>query len=153
MTSQAFAVGLILVLLIVVFMYLTRQKTPSGGTVYPQVKAEAYLYYDPSNPSPTQAQANNIAKSFGSGSRLATPGDLAYYASMGGYAGWYGTTSTGGVFAVSNPIYAPSAPVTAAPCQNAPYGVWVHGLKGSLNMKNVSPFNCAQWFQPAPKGS
>jgi hypothetical protein len=153
MTKQALAVGLILILLIMAYLYATRQVAGGGGGVYPQVRAEAYLYYDPSSPSPTLQQAENTAKGFGAGSRLATPGDLAYYASMGGHAGWYGATTTGDILSVANPIYTPTALVMGAPSLDTPYGIWVYGPKGSLDMKNISPFSCSSWFQPALKGS
>ena len=149
MTSQAFAVGLILVLIIVVFTYLTGKKPSGGGSGQsPQVAAETFLYYDPSDASPSPSEASAIAKSFGA--QVATPGDLAFYAAQGGNAEWYGITSTGDVLAAPNPIYSPTTCVIAAPCQQTPYGVWLYGPKGAVDLKNVSPFNCTSWYQPAP---
>lgn len=148
MSSQAFAVGLILVLFIVVFVRLTSKKTTgSGSSPFPQVPAETYLYYDPSDPSPSPSKASAIAKSFGA--QVATPGDLAFYAAQGGSAGWYGITATGVVLAAPDPIYSPSNYVVAAPCQQTPYGIWLYGPKGAPDLKNVSPFNCTAWYQPA----
>jgi hypothetical protein len=151
MTSQAFAVGLILVLIILVVMYLNRQKTTGGGGEYPQVAAEAFLYYDPENPSPTSGQATQIAS--GLGVVVASPGQLAYYASLGGASGWYGITSEKTVLAAPGPIYSPSNNVVAARCDQTPYGVWLYGPKPPVNTQNISPFSCSGWFQPSPKGS
>ncbi len=151
MTSRAFAVGLILVLIIIVIMYLGRKKTTGGGGEYPQVAAETYLYYDPTKPSPSPTQASLIASCLVV--LVATPGQLAYYASSGGSAGWFGITSTGDVLAAPDPIYSPTNYVVTAPCAQTPYGVWLYGPKGPVDLQNVSPFNCSGWFQPAPKGS
>lgn len=151
MTSQAFAVGLILVLIIVVTVHLGRKKTNGGGGEYPQVSAEVFLYYDPSKSSPSLSRASQIAS--GLGVEVATPGQLAYYASAGGTTGWYGITSTGDVLSTPGPTYSPSNYVVAAPCAQMPYGVWLYGPKPPVGAQNVSPFNCSGWFQPAPKGS
>jgi hypothetical protein len=150
MTSQAFAVGLILVLIILVVMHLNRQKMTGGGGggEYPRIAAEAFLYYDPAKPSPSPSQASQIAS--GLGVKVATPGQLAYYASSGGASGWYGITSTGDVLAAPGPIYSPSNYVVAAPCAQTPYGVWLYGPKPPVSTQNVSPFSCSGWFQPSP---
>lgn len=151
MTSQAFAVGLILVLAIIVMTYLGRSRMTGGGGEYPQAPAETFLFYDPANPSPAPGQASQTASDLGV--KLATPGQLAYYASTGGSTGWYGVTSTGDVFSAPGPVYSPTTYVVAASCSQTPYGVWLYGPKPPVGTENVSPFSCSGWFQPAPKGS
>jgi len=146
MTPQALAVGLILVLFVLVGVYLTRGAAPTGGAA-PNVAAETYLYYDPENPSPSFAQAASVAAGYQG--KVSTPGDLSYYASLGGTASWCGVTSTGTVYSVPGARYSPGSLVTSQPCCGAPYGVWVTGSKTVAGTKNVSPFNCESWYQPA----
>ena len=146
MTPQALAIGLILILLIMVGVYLTRRKMPVIKTT-PNMTTETYLYYDPRNPVSSLTQATSIATGYQG--TVSTPGEISYYAFMGGTVGWCGISSTGSIYSVPGAQYSPNAPVTSQPCcKETPYGVWITGPKIVAGTKNVSPFNCRNWYQP-----
>lgn len=140
---RAVGVGLILILIVVAIIYITRRKMPTGGET-PNVSAEIYLYYDPSASSPTLAQAKTLARGYQG--VVATPGDVSYYAALGGVAGWCGIVSTGDVYSVPGELYAPGAKLC---CREAPHGVWIRGPKILAGKSHVSPFNSKFWYQPA----
>ena len=144
MFLQALTAVLVFIFLAVAGSHLVQEK-PSGGSA-PNVAAETYLYYDPASPSPSPARAAAIASGYQG--KVSTPGDLSFYSSLGGSAGWCGITSTGEVYSVPGARYSPDAPVTPRPCCG-PHGVWITGPKIVAGERNVSPFNCESWYQPA----
>ncbi len=153
MLAQGLAAGFLLLLVAIAYMYYYGERLRKGGGEGPQVKAETFLYFDHATPAPSGAQIARVVAELGG--RLATPGEVARYATVGGTAAGYGTTTTGAIYAAPGPLYTgPNSAVVHTPEDvRMPHGVWVTGPRPAVDAANIAPFNCKRWYQPAPQGS
>lgn len=138
-----------IIVLAVYFVWISHKRRGDS----PSLAAECFLFFDQGKPSPSVADASATAASLKLA--IATPGQVALYASDGGSASAAGITSTGEVYWAPGSPYLGQGTVeklaTGDTGTSFPYGIWMYGPKPAKGSVPVVAFSCSHWYQPPPQ--